>query len=672
MSLQEIVYRLRNNLRARMRKLTSSPDAGFMTPEQFLKQQKLLHPTKPIKEQLGDLLEEFRMQKPFPWQKDPSDEFILALDRECPLEKQSILDAADAFCRHQFQFFEQTFSFTDEIDWHYDPLTQKSVARQYWTDIPYWHADVVRGVKYVWELNRHQHFLTLAQAYFLSKDRRYAAELFRQWQHWLQTNPYPYGVNWCSSLEAALRLISWTWAVQIAGNSSYLTPLFYTHVLQSIEQHADHIAGHLSLYSSANNHLLGEAVGLIYAGCYFPHLQRAEQWRCTGFDIFFREFFRQVYGDGVIAEQTTHYQLYVFQYALLALLAAETSGQSLPAGFLQRMEKMADFVSCLLDESGDLPAIGDEDGGQVLRLSMCSGPGAATLLSNASVLFKESVFKAQSKVLHPETLWLLGLRTLSEWHAIEPKKDERRLIRFPEGGYVVIHCPIRGLAHRLVFDAGPLGLDRMASHGHADALSLILSVAGQPVLLDSGTYTYQGEPEWRDFFRSTHAHNAVVIDGKSQSEIVGPFQWGKRAQARFLSVSQDQQPISVTATHDGYRSLGVVHQRSLKQEGDGWIITDSLQGKGRHEVTALWRLAPGEAVMIAPDLLRLTLPGLVIDFRIRVSVPAHCRIRTAEADPPQGWFSPEFGMKKGNPVLCITTFNPLPVEIITQIEFRNP
>lgn len=672
MSLPEIMYRLRNNLIAHKRKFFSSPQAGLLTPEQFLKQQRLIHPTKPIAEQVTDLLDEFRSQAVLPWQKDPADDFFTAFNGEFPEEKKSVVDAADGFCQHRFQFFDQALAFGGEIDWHYDPLMKKSVTQRYYTDIPYWHENVVRGVKYVWELNRHQHFVALAQTYRLSKDRRYAAELFRQWQHWLQTNPYPYGVNWCSSLEAGLRLISWTWALQLAKHSSYLTPLFYTHILQSIEQHADHIADHLSLYSSANNHLLGEAVGLIYAGCYYPHLRHAAEWRRTGFAIFFREFFRQVLPDGVTSEQTTHYQLYVFQYALLTLLAAEQTEQPLPLGFQQRMEKMAEFVSALLDDSGNLPAIGDEDGGQVLRLHLSAGSAGRTLLSNAALLFKRGVFKEKACALHPDTVWLLGLPAIAQWQQVRPEKDERRLIHFPDGGYAVVHCAVNERAHYLVFDAGPLGLDRMASHGHADALSLILSVAGQPVLIDSGTYTYQGEPGWRDFFRSTLAHNSVVVDGKNQSEIVGPFQWGNRAQARFLSVSEDQQAPFMVAEHDGYRKLGVTHQRSVRLDGDQWNITDSLQGKGRRQVLALWHLASGEAVMMSPDHMRLTLPGLLVDFHIRVSAPAHCRIRTADTSPVQGWYSPGFGVKKGNPVLCITTFNPLPVEIVTQIEFRTP
>jgi hypothetical protein len=668
MNVKEVVYRLKNNIIARLKKRRTLPGDSFLTSEQFLSRQKRIHPTQAIHAQLAELVEEFRIQTTFPWQNIDAAASVSLFQAEFPLEKQSILDAATVYGQHCFQFFNQPIRFEDEIDWHYDPVMQQSVAAKYWTEIPYWHTDVVRGVKFVWELNRHQHFVTLAQAYYLSQDRRYAAELYRQWQHWLHSNPYPFGINWCSSLEAGLRLISWTWALQFAKMSSYLTPLFYSHLLQSIEQHAEYIADHLSLHSSANNHLLGETLGLIYAGSYFGHLVNAPQWRAKGFAVFYQEFFRQVHEDGVIREQTTHYQLYVFYYALLALQAAEWLGQPVPPGFRERLEKMAEFISAILDESGELPSIGDDDGGQALWLASHSVPPAKRLLSTAAVFFNRSDFKNQSRSLHPETFWLLGASCVTTWHDLPSQKNSKELFYFSEGGYAVVHRTLNDLDHRLIFDAGPLGLDRMASHGHADALNVILSVAGQPVLIDSGTFTYRGEPGWRDYFRSTHAHNTIVIDGKNQSKIVGPFQWGRRATACFTHLGGDEQPLSIIAKHNGYRKLGVVHQRQVRQEGRCWIISDSILGKVKREVVLLWHLAPGEAKMHSPEHLRLTLANLRVDIKIKASVPFFCQIKNGVTNPIQGWYSPGFGLKKSNPVFCITTFHPFPVEIVTQIE----
>jgi len=55
---------------------------------------------------------------------------------------------------------------------------------------------------------------------------------------------------------------------------------------------------------------------------------------------------------------------------------------------------------------------------------------------------------------------------------------------------------------------------------------------------------------------------------------------------------------------------------------------------------------------------------------IRLSGPASLQLQVVEGamEPIQGWFSPRFGVKKANPVLCINTDEALPVHI--KSEFR--
>ncbi|NLP11346.1 hypothetical protein GX408_13210 [bacterium] len=665
MSLPEIGYRLHHNVRSRLQRLQLPPSGTVIPPEQFLVRQGVIEPSRTIPEQLADLVVDFRRRAVFAWQKDEWDQLVGFYRAVWPDEESSLLQSANDFCRRRFSIFSQPVAFKNEIDWHYDPVAQKSVPVRYWTQIPYWQADVAPGVKYIWELNRHQHFVTLAQAYALSGDRRFAVELFSQWQHWLQANPYGWGINWCSSLEAGLRLISWTWALQFAKPSSYLTPLFYCHLLQSVEQHADFIAGHLSRYSSANNHLLGEAVGLIYAGSYFQPLRRAAEWREVGFSVFFAEFLRQVHPDGVSREQSTQYQLYVFYYGLLALLAADHTGRPVAQEFRERLAKMAEFVFSLLDESGELPGIGDEDGGQVLQVSK-SGPSALRMLSTAAVAFERNDLKPGA--LHPEVLWLVGLERTLAWQNKPSAAVQRKSVFYPDGGYVILHRTVNGCRQRLIFDAGPLGLDRMAAHGHADALSLVLSAAGRPVLIDSGTFSYRCGPGWRDYFRSTRAHNTIEIDGQSQSEIVGPFQWGHKAHARFTDVQLAQEPLLITAEQDGYRRLDVLHERRLEQRGARWLVTDTLHGRDKHQVLLTWHLAPGTTQRLSGDKFLWTCADLSMTLAVRASAVFDSRIQQGALAPIQGWHSADYGVKNSNPVLCITLFNRLPLEIITEIE----
>ena len=105
-------------------------------------------------------------------------------------------------------------------------------------------------------------------------------------------------------------------------------------------------------------------------------------------------------------------------------------------------------------------------------------------------------------------------------------------------------------------DGGPHGFLSIAAHAHADALSVEVRHDGIDILADPGTYCYHGEPEWRQWFRSTAAHNTLEISRVSQSESGGPFLWTTHARATTLAFDLAERPVQTwSAEHDGYRRL---------------------------------------------------------------------------------------------------------------------
>ena len=146
-------------------------------------------------------------------------------------------------------------------------------------------------------------------------------------------------------------------------------------------------------------------------------------------------------------------------------------------------------------------------------------------------------------------------------------------------------------------DCGPLGYGALAGHGHADALSITLRAAGRDILVDPGTYDYFSFPEWREYFRSTRAHNTVLVDGQDQSEMLGSFLWGRRAHARCLEWLPSDTGGKITGEHDGYRVLPdpVTHRRTVELRGDEGllVITDDVICRDRHEVQVRFHFGEG-------------------------------------------------------------------------------
>ena len=137
-------------------------------------------------------------------------------------------------------------------------------------------------------------------------------------------------------------------------------------------------------------------------------------------------------------------------------------------------------------------------------------------------------------------------------------------------------------------DHGALGFGSIAAHGHADALSFQMYMEGEPVFADPGTYIYHTDLESRNAYRRTENHNTITIDNKDQSQMLGAFLWGKRAECTLLGDNVGSgDSLYVEAMHDGYAP--VIHKRRFDFNGaDELLITDTLTGI-RTEVS--WQLS---------------------------------------------------------------------------------
>jgi hypothetical protein len=74
-----------------------------------------------------------------------------------------------------------------------------------------------------------------------------------------------------------------------------------------------------------------------------------------------------------------------------------------------------------------------------------------------------------------------------------------------------------------VFDHGSLGLMPLAAHGHADALAVWLTIDGEPVFIDAGTYRYFSGGETRSALREGLTHNSLVINQVTPSRTATAF-----------------------------------------------------------------------------------------------------------------------------------------------------
>lgn len=561
-------------------------------------------------------------------------------------------------------------SFGDPVDWRLDPLSGRRSPLVHWSSIDPTDVPSVGDSKVVWELSRQQCLVTLGIAYRTTGDEGYAEAFAGLVQAWMRANPPGLGINWASSLEAALRIVSWCWALFLFRKSTHLTPDLFVDIRAGIGAHASHVERYLSRHSSPNTHLTGEALGLFYAGVLFPESGSAARWRALGQGILEEQIHLQVLADGVYFEQTTAYQRYTVEIYLHYLMLAARNGLHVSAAVGERVQRMLDVLLALRRPDGGMPAIGDADGGSLLPMVPRTPDDARGLFATAAGFFGRTDYAWAAEGMQPEALWFLGPTAVAMFETVGATPPKEASLAFAEGGYVVMRSDWRRDAHHLVFDVGPLGCPLTGAHGHADLLSVQVSPFGEPCVVDPGTFTYSADPAFRDHFRGTSAHATVLVDGQGQAEPAGPFAWRQRPGAhlrRFLSTPEFD---LADASHDAYRRLGdpVVHRRRVafvKSPGY-WVIADDLAGAEEHHIELRFPFAPLPVSATADGWVRAASSrGRGLFVRAFASRPLGVRIAQGSTSPIEGWVSPNYGQREPAPILVYSTTARLPLRILT-------
>ena len=167
-----------------------------------------------------------------------------------------------------------------------------------------------------------------------------------------------------------------------------------------------------------------------------------------------------------------------------------------------------------------------------------------------------------------------------------------------------------GTNFKFIMDIGGIMPKYQPGHAHADTFNFILEINEKPVFVDTGCSTY--EPDTiRNYERGTTAHNTVVSGGKNSSEVWASHRVGKRAKVKIIKDSHNQ----IVAQHDGYKELGIIHQRSFYQINDRTIkIVDEVFGNSDLQGVAYWHVDREISdIRIDSNIIFLPMCKLILD-----------------------------------------------------------
>lgn len=518
----------------------------------------------------------------------PQCNFLYIMDeKECyisELKKLSVIDliitSANKICNHEFNLLGSGDKYLGErLSWNEDFKTGFKWNNEFYKDIKivdlYNNADV----KVPWEFSRFQHMFTLGKAYWITNDEKYALEFKAEVEDWIEKNPIEMSVNWTCTMDAAIRAVNLICGYFFFKKSDSIDDKFWNEFNISLYLHGRFIYKNLENEAQYNgNHYLSDLAGLIWLGIYFENFSvqdnekrnNPKDWLIFGIPEFEREMDKEVNEDGTDYESSTAYHRFVTEIFIITTILCNRNGISFSREYMQKLEKMCEFIINITKPNGLSPLIGDADDGRFIIPSNYYNWNKRDfryILAVAGEYFNRDDFKSIGKSYKEDALWIVG-----NFKYVN-KVIHLKLKSYINGGYYIlrndrIYCLIR---------CGELSCRGEGGHSHNDQLSFELNIDEEDFILDPGTYVYTADYKMRNIFRSTKMHNTLCIDKYEQNDFddYDLFYMKEQSFSKCKLFSNN----NFLGEHYGYKEkCGVIHERSINLENDKLIIKDKLIG----------------------------------------------------------------------------------------------
>jgi uncharacterized heparinase superfamily protein len=499
-------------------------------------------------------------------------------------------------------------------------------------------------IKLPWELGRCQHWVALGQAFQITRDERYAAEIVRQLDDFLEANPVGIGVQYVCTMDVAIRAVNWAIAFDVIRTSASFDSAAALRAYRSLFETGAFIGQNLeNKYEVTSNHFLSNVVGAFALGVVFRDLPVGTRWLEQGRTWLEEEMRVQVLPDGADFESSVPYHRLVTELFLAGARLAQLTGSPMSDSYLQSLTRMVDFLVAVTRPDGLLPQVGDADDG---RLHVFTDYGDWKPQDGRHVV-------APAACMFRNAEWLTTIDEAGAWEAAwwgfdvdecrlasavqAPRLDRAKL--FGDSGIAVS----RSDGNYLLVTNGRVGTKGFGNHKHNDLLSFEFHANGQPLIVDPGSYVYTSDPDSRNRFRSTSFHNTLCVDAVEQNDLRPDylFRLFETSTVEHVRFDDTAEHIEYVGRHTGYTRLAapVVHERTLRfvKNPGTLLITDRLDGSGQHALAWHFHFAPGVAVEPAgPGVWALTTPGG--RWYLRASVDLAAVVSTS-------WYSPSYGVR---------------------------
>ncbi len=524
---------------------------------------------------------------------------------ESETAKARCLDDAQAVITRGARVFGRRAPTGIRTSWLTDPLTGKEWA----SDTPWWKIDIrtdsrLSDVKFIWEAGRHRDLVVLARAAALEPSGPWLRQLEESLGRWFLECEVERGVHWYSSLELALRAISWVQVLALVGHS--LAPSTRFRMEKHLLASARHIMVELpyTLSSMKNNHLLGDGLGLVVLGQLFPAHPAANRWSRVGDTLFLKQLRRHMHLDGSMIEDSLSYHRFVLEMLIIRHLLGNA-----PNEVTEAMRAAALHLVDMGVLDGPVPQYGDWDEGRVLADSAPAGSVLGSTLLALSL--SGHLVDPEAWALHDELSWYTTPAQSGKGIPSPTAAAVRAgyFIRARSGDYRVW-----------------LKVSGGRSHQHADITALWIRHGDNWIVEDPGTGTYNGPLQVRNGFRTSVAHDVWRPFGQDQLRPHRAFRWLHSAQGTTATPLYVGETTILFASHNAFVASDPTSRvaRLVALTPHGVTVSDHVERPG----AAPWQLN----VPLGHDARSEDLFGIE-------GATSHC----GNAEAFLGWHSPTYG-----------------------------
>ena len=470
-------------------------------------------------------------------------------------DKVQVINAADKACSGIITGFSSVeLNYGNPVDWQLNPLTgRRSDEKKKWYTIP--DFDEKRGdIKVIWEASRFSHFFTLTRAYLLTENDKYYKAFSIQLENWLAHNPYGFGANFKCGQECSLRMVNALLAFTIFKECGIATDIDADNVKELIDRCYRKVLSNFNYAYKCikNNHTISELMGMIVGAWCSNDKKQLNK----AYDMLDEVIDEQFMADGGYRQFSFNYQRLAMQDLECVMSISKTTGRRLSEHSIEKLRNSAILMFQCLDDSGDMPNYGSNDGALIFQVSSCSYRDFRAVINTTYALTTGRQLFDKGKY-QEELIWFSGGK---DYQAYVTENIPKKSSRFKNAGLFTI----RGKNSWAMI----ISNDYHSRPAHMDQLHFDLWIDGVNVLCDAGTYSYASE-KGKKLVRN-ESHNTAEISGKSQMNTNGPFMlynWTKRELGCCDKDIFESRCISAN---------GYTHVRKVERIGLLYKITDNV------------------------------------------------------------------------------------------------